>query len=238
MTNNADIQEKPLGPDADAVADYLAKHPTFFIGRDELLLKMKLPHDSGEAVSLLEKQLQLLRERTLNQHSRIQDLLENAGDNDALFEKTRMLILTLLNPHSLVELSTCLNKELGQLFNNVESHLFFITDKPEEFDGLTVRSPDQARQVLGDSFGQKRTQCGELRPEQAEFFFPDDPGKITSAALVTIHLPQEEGADPKLVPMLVIGSTDRDYFHSSQDTLFLDFIGEVLSALINNHMTN
>jgi uncharacterized protein YigA (DUF484 family) len=238
MSENADVQENNPGLDAEAVANFLEKHPAFFIGRDDLLMQMRLPHDSGEAISLLEKQVQLLRERTQNQHNRIQSLLENAGENDALFEKTRTLILTLLKPKNIQELSASLNIELGNLFRNVASHLFFIADQTDKLEGLQVRSTEQAKECLGDDYIQKRTQCGALEQKQAAFFFPDEELSPASAAIVTIHLPHEDENSDLPVPVLVVGSTDKGYFHSSQDTLFLDFIGEVLSALIHKHLSD
>jgi len=46
---------------ADQVASYLKKHPDFFINRDSLLAEITLPHESGQAISLLERQVKILR---------------------------------------------------------------------------------------------------------------------------------------------------------------------------------
>ncbi len=40
------------------------------------------------------------------------------------------------------------------------------------------------------------------------------------------------------LPLLLIASADRDQFNSSLDTLFLDFLGEVLAAHLQNLLRN
>lgn len=224
--------------DADKVADWLARHPDFFKGRDELLASITLPHPSGQAISLLERQVTVLRERNEQFREQISQLMETAVANDVLFEKTRLLILALLNCSDLDSLTSTLNTELGFLFESVESHLFFITDA-KDFSHLQntqcvqVKPWSGAQAVLGEFFERKRTWCGPLTPEQAGYFFPDKPGTINSAAIVPVHVQQEED-EPHMLPLLVSGSTDPDYFHSKQDTLFLDFIGEVIAALLQD----
>ena len=47
----------------EQVVDYLRNHLNFFTGKDELLAKLSLPHESGKAVSLLERQVTILRDR-------------------------------------------------------------------------------------------------------------------------------------------------------------------------------
>ena len=47
----------------EEVADYLRANPDFFIDQDELLRSLTLPHDSGRAISLVERQVHLFREQ-------------------------------------------------------------------------------------------------------------------------------------------------------------------------------
>src|SRR5690606_31633179 len=49
--------------DAATVATWLLKHPQFFRDQPELLMALQIPHESGKAVSLLERQVTLFRER-------------------------------------------------------------------------------------------------------------------------------------------------------------------------------
>src|SRR5690625_3893495 len=82
---------------ADAVADYLKNHPGFFQARDDLLLSLELTHPhGGAAISLLERQVSILRERNMAMRERLASLVDNARRNDRLFDQTRQLILALL----------------------------------------------------------------------------------------------------------------------------------------------
>ena len=81
---------------ADQVAHYLQKHPDFFINRDSLLEEITLPHESGNAISLLERQVKILRERSIESRHTLNTLMETAKYNDQLFSVTRALILALL----------------------------------------------------------------------------------------------------------------------------------------------
>src|SRR5690606_26454529 len=81
---------------AEDVAVWLKQHPDFFVGRDALLADMTVPHESGKAVSLLERQVKILRERSMESRHTLNSLLENARYNDQLFSVTRNLILAML----------------------------------------------------------------------------------------------------------------------------------------------
>ncbi len=74
---------------ADQVADWLLDHPHFFADREELLAEMRVPHQRGTAISLVERQLGLLRDRNGEMRHRLTHLMDVARDNDRLFDKTR-----------------------------------------------------------------------------------------------------------------------------------------------------
>ena len=227
------------GPDADSVAAWLDAHPDFFEGRDELLKKLHIPHDSGKAISLLEHQVNLLRADHREQEEQIENLMQHASANDTLFEKTRIVILALLKAENLEALSEILSREMQAQFSTTENHLVFIGGDLESdvaaLAGLNTRGHGEAVNVLGAFFEKKRTFCGQLDASQAAFFFPEHEQDIASVAIVPVHLHSAHASKP-LTPVLVLGSTDADYFHSSQDTLFLDFIGEVLASLIDRFL--
>jgi len=89
---------------AAAVEKYLTQHPEFFQGRNDLLANLKVPHASGQAVSLVEKQLGILRERNTELRNRLSQLIESARGNDRLFAHSRKLVLALLDCKSVAVL--------------------------------------------------------------------------------------------------------------------------------------
>ena len=94
----------------EIVAKYLRKDPDFLLKHPEILDQLNLPHDSGQAVSLIERQVAILRERNMQMRRRMNELLQAPKDNDELFAKTRTLTLELLNVHNWHEL----NEVLGE----------------------------------------------------------------------------------------------------------------------------
>src|SRR5690606_11642643 len=87
----------------DQVRDYLRENKSFFERHPDLLEEITLPHASGKAVSLVERQVSLLRERNIDMRRRLSKLLDNARDNDKLFGNTRDLVLRLLESRELNE---------------------------------------------------------------------------------------------------------------------------------------
>ena len=83
------------------VVDYLRKNPAFFVSQPGLLADISLPHESGQAISLVERQVSVLRERNMDMRHRLSKLLDNARDNDRLFDKTKKLVLALLESKNL-----------------------------------------------------------------------------------------------------------------------------------------
>src|SRR5690606_7331696 len=97
----------PLDP--EQVADYLRHHPEFFVDHQELLGDLFLPHESGPAVSLVERQVSILRERNIDMRNRLSKLLDNARENDKLFDKTKRLVLSLLEGQDLGDIVDALH---------------------------------------------------------------------------------------------------------------------------------
>ncbi|MDG2176746.1 MAG: DUF484 family protein [Gammaproteobacteria bacterium] len=228
----------------DSVSRYLTDNPEFFNRKADLLLGLSIPHESGAAISLLERQVAMYRERNLELQNRINDFIFNAEENDALFERTRIVILELLKTNNLGELSKAVEVTLKSEFAAHASRLFFIganfsgseDDKKDKNENNNVRTLEEkpARKTLGKLYEKKRTFCCELTPEQAKLLFPDTKKDILSAAIIPVHLNEtlrkESGTG---MPTLVIGSEKHNHFNTSLDTLFLDFIGEILSAHIS-----
>jgi hypothetical protein len=219
----------------DTVSKYLIENPEFFNRKGDLLLEMDIPHESGSAISLLERQVALFRERNRELQNNINEFIFNAEENDALFEKTRIVILELLKTTNLTQLSEAVDITLKDEYSAHASRLFFITESGDGMDQDKVRTlaMKPARETLGRLFDKKRTFCCELTPEQARLLFPDTKKDILSAAVIPVHLPESLRKEKGIgMPILVIGSDKHNHFNSSLDTLFLDFIGEVIAGLI------
>ena len=82
---------------ADAIAAWLSEHPDFFASREMLLADLTLPHASGDAVSLVERQLRLLRDRNAELHRRLRELTDAARANHRIYERTLEITSALVD---------------------------------------------------------------------------------------------------------------------------------------------
>lgn len=209
--------------DAASVVAYLRDHPDFFVTYADLLTELLLPHESGDAVSLVERQVSLLRDRNIEGRKHLGTLLDAAKTNDARFSMTRDLVLAMLDAPDLITLISSLKAGL-QADPNVHAVSVIAFDgtlKPV----LGIRSSTRAQteEKLGNLLGGGGA-CGPIGDEGAAFLF-QDVAAIKSAAVVPLQRHSFRGA-------LALGSTDAEQFSPHTGTLFLQYIGEILSHLL------
>jgi uncharacterized protein YigA (DUF484 family) len=233
---DGDAQATAPTLDASTVAAWLKQHPDFFVEHGELLLDLRIPHESGKAISLLERQVTVYRKRQESMESQFHEIIDNARSNDELFEITRMVLLDLLRCTNLLTLKACIEEKLKDDFNASASQLVFISDKDFPQESILKCLPSTAvRTALGELYQKQRTWCGPLNPVQQELLFSGQDKPIVSAAIVPLHLPELSPLRERYgQPLLLVGSTEVQHFNSSQDTLILDFSGEVLAGHLHN----
>jgi uncharacterized protein YigA (DUF484 family) len=228
MTDQQD-SPKPLDLDSAAVVDYLRLHPEFFVDHDELIPELRIPHQRGDTISLVERQVKLLRERNIEMRHRLSQLMDVARDNDRLFDKTRRLVLDLLDAASLEEVVSTVEDSLRHQFQVPFVSLILFSDAPLAV-GRSVSSAE-AHQAIGGLLAGGKTICGVLREHELNFLFGESEAKqIGSAAVVALTYQGLHG-------VLAIGSVDPQHYKSSLGTLFLGYIAEVLARVLPRFAT-
>jgi uncharacterized protein YigA (DUF484 family) len=210
----------------EQVANYLKQHPDFFTHQESLLAEITLPHESGKAVSLLERQVKILRERSIESRHTLNTLMETAKYNDQLFNITRGLILALLMEDKVAQICSATTANLcTQPGIDDCSVILFQTDNLHNVDGVRLETTEFLQQNFPTLLRDRRTHCKPISRETAAFLFSQHPNSIRSAALCPI-------GRERMLGVLAIGNKSADYFNAELDTLFLDFIGEVLESII------
>jgi uncharacterized protein YigA (DUF484 family) len=210
--------------DSESVAAYLRQHPEFFVDHEELIPELRIPHQPGTAVSLVERQVKLLRERNIEMRHRLSQLMDVARDNDRLFDKTRRLVLDLLDATSLEEVIGAVEDSLRHEFQVPFVSLILFSETPLGV-GRSVSSAE-AHQAIGGLLGAGKTTCGVLRPNELEFLFGSEEfAQVGSAAVVSLTYQGLHG-------VLAIGSPDPQHYKSSLGTLFLGYVAEVLARVL------
>jgi len=210
--------------EAEAIATYLRDHPEFFVEHEELLSALRIPHQRGDTVSLVERQLKLLRDRNIEMRHRLSQLMDVARDNDRLFDKTRRLILALMDAVSLEDVVIAVEDSLRQEFQVPFVGLILFSDNPMPV-GRWVSSAE-AQKAIGGLISGDKTVCGALREHELAFLFGAEQGaQVGSSAVVALTHQGLHG-------VLAIGSRDPQYYKSSVGTLFLSYIAEVLGRVL------
>jgi uncharacterized protein len=223
-----DQQDSPKPLDSETVAAYLRLHPEFFIDHDELIPELRIPHQRGDTVSLVERQVKLLRERNIEMRHRLSQLMDVARDNDRLFDKTRRLVLNLLDAASLEEVVSAVEDSLRLEFQVPFVSLILFSDAALPV-GRSVSSAE-AHQAIGGLLVGGKTICGVLREHELKFLFGEQGEQVGSAAVVSLSYQGLHG-------VLAIGSADPQHYKSSLGTLFLGYIAEVLARVVPGFAT-
>lgn len=213
-------------PDAETVHAFLVRNPDFFLHHESVLAELELPHQAGSAVSLVERQMKLLRERNIESRARLTRLLETAHENDELFTKTRKLVLGLLEANALEQLTQTLAAGLRREFDVEHVRLVLITDEHSRWpEGTAAVDRSVVEAALGGIFHQERPVAGPLRSAARELLF-DTQAEAVGSALVAVIAPQQP------LGVLALGSSDTGRFHGSMGTLFMEFVAEVVQRLL------
>ncbi|ATE75086.1 uncharacterized protein YigA (DUF484 family) [Pseudomonas frederiksbergensis] len=210
--------------EAAAIAAYLEAHPDFFIEHEELLPALRIPHQRGDTISLVERQMTILRDRNIELRHRLSHLMDVARDNDRLFDKTRRLILTLMDATSLEDVVIGVEDSLRQDFQVPFVSLILLGDNPMPV-GRWVTHAD-AQTAIGGLLSEDKSVCGSLREHELDFLFGEEQRKqIGSTAVVAISHQGIHG-------VLAIASRDPQHYKSSVGTLFLSYIAEVMGRVL------
>lgn len=231
ITSNKNATNKSAAEiDHTQVADFLSNNPDFFTDRDALLLSMSLPHQQGGAVSLVEKQVALLRERNLDTKKRLDDFVKAAKDNDAIFNRCQRLILSLLDANTPDEFFRALENSFQNDFKCSAYSLIAFDDQAKQLNHFTSVLPEaSAREYVSALIKSTKPTLGPLRPTEQDFLFRHQSANVKSAAVISIR------QDRKPIALLAIGSEDAGYFQNNMGTLFIGFIADCLSKLLPDY---
>jgi uncharacterized protein YigA (DUF484 family) len=210
------------------IANYLANTPGFFERHAELLSSIQLSSPHGtRAVSLQERQMDLLREKHKGLEQKIMEMIRHGQENvaiaDRLHRYTRALMLTV----DAADLPEVVVRELKQQFLIPQAGIRVWGAAAEQ----SVSSADRefAREVSSDakSFASSLTlpYCGANVGFEAAGWL-EDANTVASLALI----PLRHGATTDAFGLLVLGSPDATRFAADMGTEFLMRIGEIASA--------
>ncbi len=222
-----DEAQTPQVPEREVVA-YLKAHPDLFGRHPDLLETIELRHKAGSAVSLIERQVDMLRARNQRLEDRLTRLMDSARDNEKRADNVHRLARTLIRAPSLggviAGLARCMREDFG-----IEETVVGVASsacKRHDIEGLVVIEPDsRLARTFENIFRTRLIECGPLEADRAPVLFPKAAEPPLSVALVPLEKDKSLG-------FVALGSRDPARFQPRQGKLFLEMTAELVAAAL------
>ncbi|MGH1359532.1 MAG: DUF484 family protein [Burkholderiaceae bacterium] len=223
--SEASVEMVPLSE--QDLADYLRDNPEFFQRFGHVLADIRVPdQNAGRAISLQERQLEVLRDKHRQLEFRLSELVRMGQENDQIADRLASFTRELLLIRHPVEMPGRIEQALAEQFKvpQVVLRLWRVADEYADQPFAAPVEPDVQRY-----FDELITPYCGLKNDLAPIrWLPDNGAEARSVAL----LPLRSGVSPQVCGLIVFGSPDPDRFQSGMGTAFLDRIGEVASAAL------
>ena len=208
----------------EQVVEYLSNHPDFFQEHLDLLEKMHIPHPSGNAISLISKQLELFRSRHQQQENQLNALVSIARENDAAFSRMHELTLAMLEANSLEDAVANLSVVLAEcFFTDFVAIKIIRSGVTSPINNIFVAPDDANLKYFAQELAKNEPKCGRPTLAQSRFLFGDNAFEVRSCAIIPMAFTQLDG-------LLAIGSRDELRFHFSMGSLFLTQMSEIIGT--------
>jgi uncharacterized protein YigA (DUF484 family) len=205
--------------DPKDVEIFLLDNADFFVTREALLSELNFKHDSGNASSLLERQIQRLREEQNTLIDLLTSFVEEAKVNEDLFIKSKNLTLSILDANNEKDIIQKIEKEFKDNFGVDECSLeFFSNSEIVDLEGKTDLSLHKGA-----------VHCGSFSSEKLSILFKEK--EVHSAVIaVLVH--------DKKIGLLQLGSKDRTKYLGDEDTTFIEYVRDVLETRLSSLTSN
>jgi uncharacterized protein YigA (DUF484 family) len=212
--------------------ELLKDYPDILVRNPALLAELEVPHESGQAISLIERQVGVLRDKLRGSDKRLRELMDIARGNERLAESSHRLAINLLGSH---ELEDVISIVLDELRNELGADFAVIRLLTDDYDRLNNK-PDifidkntEQLKAFSTMLDNRKSLCGHCTKEQNNFLFGEDADELGSAAVIPLVAGAKLG-------LLGLGSKDERRFSIAMGTEFLTQIGELVSAALAVHL--
>lgn len=228
------------------VAEYLLANPEFFAEHAEMLATIRLANPHGKAaVSLQERQMDMLRDKNKHLERRLAELLRYGHENDSIaakFSRWTTRVMSERDPHALPR---TISNGLREVFDVPQAALR-VWDVAEAYAHADfARHVGEEVRIFANSLA--TPYCGANTGfEAAQWLAPvvsavpdgassdEEPPAGTDGSIALLALRDPEATeDAGAFGLLVMGSPDPRRFHDGMATDFLTQIGALASAALS-----
>lgn len=219
--------EKPALSHAQVI-EHLKTHPDFLARHPDLLEALSLSHKDGSAISLIERQVDILRAKNQKLEEKLERLMDAARDNEKRADNIHKLARTLIRAPSLAGvaagLRNCLRDDFGvdELFIGLAAKHY----KRHDIEGIHSIEPDgKIAKVFENFFRTRLIECGPIAEAQSKLLFAQAKVLPQSAAIVPLEKDKNLG-------LIALGARDAERFQPRQGKMFLELTAEMMSAAV------
>lgn len=198
---------------------FLLDNPDFFVSREALLSELDFKHDSGNASSLLERQIKRLREEQNTLMDLLTSFVGEAKVNEDLFIKSKNLTLSILEANDDDEVTERVVNEFTKNFGVDKCLLRF-------FNNTEIAELEEQTEL---SLHKGVIHCGSFSSEKLSILF--DSSKIKSAVIAVL-------VRGKKIGVLQLGSYERTKYLGDEDTTFIEYVRDVLEKRLSSLTSN
>ena len=214
---------------ADEVAEFLKQNPGFFETHVDVLMNLHVPHPhGGRAVSIGERQLVAVREKSRLLEDKLRELIAFGEDNDAVGEKVHRLACRLIEAPSLDAALDTLYLDLLDHFAvpHVAVRLWRVAEEnPEtkEFAPVAAEMREFVEKMPAPY-------CGHHAVYESQSWFGEAAPHLKSFALVAL------ARDGVNFGVIALASEDPQRFYPEMGTVYLKRIGEMIGTALLRHL--
>ncbi|HEX7028534.1 MAG TPA: DUF484 family protein [Gammaproteobacteria bacterium] len=224
MTTSQPTQAVSETVTEESVERYLKDHPGFFECRPQLLTTMKVQHPTtGQTVSLIERQVTVLREQNHSLEKKLMELVEIARENERLSRQLHSFSSELLKARTLPEVIATTQDKVREIFQTDFVALCLLKDTG---DGTGRENCDK---LFTEIFAGDTPVCGSINAEQIRFLFQGNAAEVASAAVVPLRTTDAIG-------LLGLASRDAQRFIPGMGHLFLSHLGDLVCSALAAHV--
>jgi uncharacterized protein len=216
------------------VADYLLAHPDFFVEHAELLSTIKLGNPHGKAaVSLQERQMEMLREKNKHLERRLSELLRYGHENDSIASKFSLWTTRVIAERDPYALPRTIAQNLRDVFDMPQAALRVWDVSQAYAEADFARHTGEEVRIFANSLD--TPYCGANSGFEAAQWLDATDGAAQSVAIIALRAPAQASGDAApgdAFGLLVMGSPDPRRFHDGMGTDFLRQIGTLASGAL------
>ncbi len=210
----------------EQIKEFLQLNPEFFQEHPDLLTGITVPHPySGQAISLGERQVLALRDKSRGLELKLREFIQFAEENDAIGDKLHKLGLGLMRARTLEAAFESLYLGLSDSFAVPHATVRIWADEAQGVPEFTPVSPD-TRVLMA---GLTQPQCGADVPDEIRGWFDAAGPHQKSFAIAPLR-------EDNLNGLLVLASEDAKRFYPEMGTLYLAWLAELTGAAVSRFL--